>query len=169
MRIAIISLPLLALLPLLSFVHRTRADDAAPAFDWKSLDAIIGVKGAVNNDICTFTLPRTDLNVAVDGMDVPTGAGIASQFYFFRCSCGKMRVVGQFCCADYETNDVIDAIRPGAMLEVAGTGPMFLSDKPRIMLVRFQGEGDATAMAKLLKSALGWMGDARNAPRPMMK
>ena len=78
-----------------------------------------------------------------------------------------MRVVGQFCCADYEANDVIDAIRPGAMIEVANVGPMFISDKPRVTIVRFQGEGDAAALAKLLKSALGWMGDARSATQPV--
>jgi len=115
----------------------------------------------------TYTLPRKDLNVAVDGMDVPAAAGVSSQFYFFKCSCGKMRVVGQFCCADYETNDVIDAIRPGAMLEVANVGAMFNSDKPRVTIVRFQGEGDAEAMAKLLKSALRWMGEARTATQPV--
>jgi len=58
------------------------------------------------------------------------------------------------------------AIRPGAMIEVTNVGPMFISDKPRVMIVRFQGEGDATAMAKLIKSALGWMGDARTATQP---
>jgi hypothetical protein len=168
MRIAIVSLFLLALVPVLTLVHFSRADDdaAPPPYDWKPLDAIIGVKGELKDNVCTFILPRTDLDVAVDSMEVPAAAGISSQFYFFKCSCGKMRVVGQFCCADYETNDVIDAIRPGALLEVSNVGPMFLSDKPRLTVVRFQGEGDATAMAKLLKSALGWMGDARSATQP---
>jgi hypothetical protein len=165
MRIAIASLVVFALFPLLTLVHRSHADDhlALPTYDWKALDSIIGAKGTLNDDVYTYLLPRNDLNVAVDGMDVPAGAGIASQFYFYKCSCGKIKVVGQFCCADYEANDVIDAIRPGAILDVSNIGPMFIGDKPRVMVVRFQGEGDATAMAKLLKSALGWMGDARTA------
>jgi Domain of Unknown Function (DUF1259) len=168
MRIAIASLLLLAMIPLLTLVHRSQADDnsAPPPYDWKSLDSVIGAKGELKDDVYTYVLPRNDLNVAVDSMDVPAAAGISSQFYFFKCSCGKIRVVGQFCCADYEANDVIDAIRPGAMLEISNVGPMFISDKPRVMIVRFQGEGDATAMAKLIKSALGWMGDARTATQP---
>ena len=168
MRIAIVSLLLVALLPLLTFVHHSRADDttAVPVFDWKTLDPIIGAKGQLKDDVFAYILPRADLNVAVDDMDVPAAAGISSQFYFYRCSCGKMRVVGQFCCADYEANDVIDAIRPGAMIEVSNVGPMFNNDKPRVTIVRFQGEGDAEAMAKLLKSALSWMGDARNTTQP---
>ncbi len=137
------------------------ADTADPPYDWKPLDKIIGSAGVLKDDVCTFTIPRNDLDVAVDGMAVPAAAGIASEFRFFRCSCGKTRVVGQFCCADYEVNDVLDAIRPAAMIQVASVSPMFLTDKPRVMVVRFQGEGEATALAKLLKAGLDWTGDAR--------
>jgi len=172
MRIALTSLLLLALIPILTTSHRLHgaADDDTPAtqpYDWKPLDAIIGAKAEFKDQVDTFTLPRNDLDVAVDSMEVPAAAGVASEFHFFRCSCGKMRVVGQFCCADYEANDVIDAIRAGSIIEVANVGPMFISDKPRVTIIRFQGEGDATALAKLLKSGLSWMGDARNAPQPM--
>jgi hypothetical protein len=172
MRIAIASLLVLGLIPLLVTAHRSHgaADDDSPTtqpYDWKSLDTIIGAKGQLKDDVDTFTLPRNDLNVTVDSMDVPAAAGIASEFHFFRCSCGKIRVVGQFCCADYEANDVIDAIRVGAAIEVASVGPMFISDKPRISIVRFQGEGDGAALAKLLKSGLGWMGDERTKTLPI--
>ena len=152
----------LSLVAVLLAATPLRADDAPPPpYDWRPLDKVIGSAGVLKDDVYTFTLPRDDLDVAVDGMAVPAAAGVASEFRFFRCSCGKVRVVGQFCCADYEVNDVVDAIRPGALIEVAGVGPMFLDDKPRVMIVRFQGEGDASALAKLLRDALGWMGDAR--------
>jgi hypothetical protein len=166
MRNVILCLLVVSLFPILSFIHQTHAADDVPPYDWKQLDPIFGTKGELKDGVYSFTLPRNDLNVAVDGMEIPTAAGIASQFFFFRCSCGKMRVVGQFCCCDYETNDVIDAIRPGALLEVSNIGPMFNSDKPRLSIVRFQGEGDATAMAKLLKNGLTWMGDARTTTQP---
>jgi hypothetical protein len=127
---------------------------------------VIGSAGVLRDDVYTFSVPRNDLDVAVDGMEVPAAAGIASDFRFFRCSCGKIRVVGQVCCADYEVNDVVDAIRAGALIQVASVGPMFLDDKPRVMIVRFQGEGDASALAKLLRTALDWTGDARLTGRP---
>ena len=143
----------------LSTAASLRADD--PPYDWKPLDKIVGATGTLKDDVYTFTLPRADLDVAVDGMAVPAAAGIASDFRFFRCTCGKVRVVGQFCCADYEVNDVIDAVRRGALIQVASVGPMFLGDRPRVTIVRFQGEGDASALAKLLRDALDWTGDAR--------
>ncbi len=167
MKTAIFSLLLLTLVPLLSFTPPCGAQDATqPTYDWKTLDPIIGANGSLKDDVYTYVLPRSDLDVSIDSMEVPTAAGIASQFYFYRCSCGKIKVVGQFCCCDYEANDVIDALRPGAMIDVVSTGPMFMSDKPRLTIVRFQGEGDATALAHLLKSALGWMGEARTTTQP---
>ena len=146
---------------LLAGPHATADDQSPPAYDWHPLDRTVGAAGVLHDDVYTFTLPRGDLDVAVDGMAVPAAAGVASQFNFFRCTCGKVRVVGQFCCADYEANDVIDAIRPGSLIQVSAVGPMFLLDRPRVTLVRFQGEGDASALAKLLRDGLDWMGDAR--------
>jgi hypothetical protein len=160
-------LAILVLASILVLSRHLQADDPTPVtppYDWRPLDGIIGSTGALREDVDTFTLPRTDLNVSVDSMEVPAAAGIASEFHFFHCSCGKMRVIGQFCCADYESNDVIDAIRVGAIMQVANVGPMFVSDKPRIMIVRFQGEGDAFTLAKLIKSGLSWMGDERMKP-----
>ena len=160
MRIALAtSVAILSLIALRAFA----ADDVTPPYDWHALDKVVGAAGVLKDDVYTFTLPRADLDVAVDGMAVPAAAGIASQFHFFHCSCGKTRVVGQFCCADYEANDVVDAIRAGALIQVGGMGPMFTGDKPRIVVVRFQGEGDGSALARLLHDGLTWMGDARMA------
>jgi hypothetical protein len=50
-------------------------------------------------------------------------------------------------------------------MEVANVGPMFVSDKPRLSMIRFQGEGDGPTLANLLKSGLNWMGEARSNPR----
>jgi hypothetical protein len=137
------------------------------AYDWTQLDPILASHGELKDDVYSYTIPRTDLNVTVEGMDVPAAAGIASVFHFYICPCGKMRVVGQFCCADYETNDVIDAIRAGNAIAVASVGPMFVGDKPRMTVVRFQGEGDGMLLAKLLKSGLDWTGPARSQAQPI--
>src|SRR5271170_3913158 len=134
-----------------------------PTYDWTQLDAAVGATGSLHDNVCTFTLPRSDLNVTVEGMEIPATAGVASEFNFFQCPCGKIRVVGQFCCADYEANDVIDAIRVGDAIRISGMAPMFVDDKPHLLLIRFQGEGDGVALAKLLHSGLRWIGPARSA------
>jgi hypothetical protein len=139
---------------------------AAPAYDWSQVARAFGTSGEVKGDVYTITVPRSDLNVMIEGMDVPAAAGIASVFHFFQCPCGKIRVVGQVCCAEWETNDVIDALRAGNAIRIASVAPMFAGEKPRLSVVRFQGEGDGFALAKVLKSALDWTGPARTATRP---
>jgi hypothetical protein len=138
-----------------------------PAYDWKDLDAAIGVAGSLQDNVYTFTLPRNDLHLLVEGMEVPPAAGVASVFHFFVCPCGKIRVVGQFCCADYEANDVMDTIRTGDAIRISGMAPMFIDDKPHLLLISFQGEGDGVALAKLLQSGLKWIGAARTATQPI--
>lgn len=140
----------------------TAASAADPA--WPVIDRALGRHGAAHDDVYTFTFWRDDLRVSLDGMSIPTAAGIACVFHFYRCPCGKMNVSGQFAVTDYEMNDVVDALRHNATFIVSSTAPMFAYDKPRLMLVRFQGEGDPQTMAATIRDALRWTGPERMAP-----
>jgi Domain of Unknown Function (DUF1259) len=156
------------------------ADDAAlpgastvnTAFDWKKeigdiLDHTGAWQATLNEkeQVYTVTIPRTDLDLKIDGMPVPTSAGLASTIHFYRCSCGKMSVLGEFIAIDYEANDVIDALRPGNLIRVSGVCPIAIGDRPRLLVVRFQGEGEATPLGKLVREALRWTGEERMKPR----
>jgi hypothetical protein len=77
------------------------------------------------------------------------------------CDCGKTNVIGTFILADYEANDVIDELRK-ARIHIVSVGPVLYNERPRLLAVRFQGEGSADGIATALKSALECTGDARN-------
>jgi hypothetical protein len=141
-------------------------DDDSEAAIFAALDQSFGRKGEVKDGVYRLVTPRPDLLVTVDGMDVPTGAFIESDFRFWRCPCGKALVNGQFILPDYEANDVIDELLKGG-LHVAGLGPAMLEERPRLFLIRFQGEGRAKSLATALKAALSYTGEARNAPLPI--
>jgi len=116
----------------------------------------------VAKNILAINLPRTDLEVGhIDLGEIPTEAGLSSSIYFFPCPCGKMNAIGQLCVVDYEMNDVIDELR-AARIKIASTAPMFIGARPQIMLIRFQGEGDAGKLAQAIKKALSWTGEDRN-------
>lgn len=134
--------------------------------DWSLIARILGRRGVASGDVYVVTVPRDDLYVSVEGMAVPTEAGIASEFHFFRCTCGKMRVLGQFVLADYEANDVIDSLRQGHFV-VSSVGPFLLYEHPRLIQVRFQGEDKTEELAKTLKDALSWTGKERLAPQTL--
>jgi hypothetical protein len=131
---------------------------------WPQIAKVLERPGVIKENVYITTIPRDDLDVTIGGMGIPTAAGIESVFYFYRCPCGKMNVAGQFVTVDYESNDVIDALRQNAIMRVASEAPMLQYENPRLVIIRFQGEGDPVAMAKAIREALRWTGKERMAP-----
>ena len=132
---------------------------------WAAIREALGKPGELRDGVYTLSFPRDDLELTVNGNDVPAAAGIASEFRFFRCPCGLINVIGQFVVADYEANNVVDALRAGHV-EVASISPLLLHERPRLMLIRFQGENKrGGTLARTLRSALSWTGKERMAPQ----
>ena len=135
---------------------------------WKAVEAALGGPGALRAGVYTVTVPRDDLELTINGNDVPVAAGLESEFRFYRCPCGKINVIGQFVVADYEANDVIDALRedPNVGFEVVSVGPFTIREKPRLSVVRFLGENrSGGTLARALRTALDWTGAKRMAPQ----
>jgi hypothetical protein len=160
-------------IPAVSADPQLAADAQPPAMDWKKeigdvvVPPEVGTLSAVLNEkeqCYSITVPRPDLDVKIDGMPVPTSAGLASTFHFYHCTCGKMSVLGEFLVLDYEANDVIDALRAGNAIRITAVGAIAIGDRPRLLSVRFHGEGDATGLAKLVREALRWTGTERAKP-----
>jgi Domain of Unknown Function (DUF1259) len=147
-------------------VAATAPAEASADPAWGDIAKVLERKGVIKDGVYVVTVPRDDLDVTIEGMGIPTAAGIESVFYFYRCPCGKMNVAGQFVTADYEANDVADALRQG-QLKITSIGPLLLYEKPRLLVVRFQAEGDAVLMAKALREALRWTAAERMAPQKL--
>jgi len=143
----------------------TVADSASPADRWNTVARLLERPGVEHEGVYTVTVPRDDWNLAIEGMGVPAAAGVGSVLNFYVCPCGKTIVIGQICVADYELNDVIDALRAGR-IEVASVAPMLLHTRPQPLLVRFQAEGKAADLAKTLREAIRWTGKERMAAEP---
>ena len=134
---------------------------------WQNVRAALGKPGSLEEGVLTLVFPRDDLQVTVQGNDVPVGAGLWSEFRFWRCPCGLINVAGQFVLADYEANDVIDALREGHV-EIVSVGPFLIHERPRLTLVRFLGENKSGgALAKTLRQTLTWTGKERMAPQKL--
>jgi hypothetical protein len=131
------------------------APDPEALADFQKVAQTLGRAGELRGDVYTVTVPRDDLSISIDGMAVPTAAGIESSFKFYRCHCGRTVVIGQMVVADYEANDVLYSLQKQDML-ISGVGPFLLYEKPALMCIRFQSEGTAPAMAEGVKQALGW-------------
>ena len=131
---------------------------------FETVSRVLGLPGQYKSaEVYLVTVPRPDLAVFIEGMEVPTAAGIESTFHFYFCPCGKTSVIGQFCVADYEVNDVIDALR-AARLEIASIAPMVLHTKQSPILIRFFAEGQPEPIAGAIREALRWTAKERMAP-----
>jgi hypothetical protein len=145
--------------PTTGIVEKVATSEPAPdpeaLADFKKVADTLGRTGELHGDVYTVTVPRDDLTVSIDSMDVPTAAGIESVFKFYRCHCGRTVVIGQMVVADYETNDVLFSLQKQDML-ISSVGPFLLYEHPQLMCIRFQAEGNAPAMAEAVKQGLAW-------------
>lgn len=139
--------------------------DMAAAEAFAGIEPLLGAQAQKSDGVLTFHFPRKDLEGRLfnDLGDIPVAAGIESRFDFFRCPCGKVLVMGQFVVTQDELNDVIDALRKTVYLKVVSIAPMMLGEKPRLLIVRFQGDGQAETLASYLRIALNQIGEARTA------
>ncbi|HSI32065.1 MAG TPA: DUF1259 domain-containing protein [Tepidisphaeraceae bacterium] len=136
--------------------------------DTKALaDALAAKPGVVSGKVYTLTLPRADLDTRnLTFGEIPVEAGLATTLHVWRCECGKYYIIGQYVLAEYESNDVLDSLVRGG-LRVASVGPILLEEKPRLVQIRFQGEGHMPAIIKTLVDAQRWVGDNRSKPNPI--
>jgi hypothetical protein len=130
---------------------------------WPRVSELLGLKGQERDGgVYTVTVPRSDLVVGTpEAGEIPTAAGLETQVHFFMCPCGKLNVVGTFVVADYESNDVIDELR-AAHIHVVAVAPALYEEQPRVLIVRFQGEGVIDDIAGAVKKSLDRTGEARN-------
>ncbi len=134
---------------------------------WKIISATLGRAGVYAREVYTITIGRDDLMITTDIGEIPPAAGLDTTFYFFKCPCGRMSMTGRFVVADYEANDVIDELQTNAVFKIASLGPILMREKPRVMAIQFQGEGDPETLAKILKSALSYTAEERMKPQKL--
>lgn len=140
------------------------SDDAEARGSFEAVSRALGRPGVYKTPgVYVVTVPRDDLLLSIEGMEVPTAAGIESVFHFYYCPCGKTNVVGQLCVLDHEQNDVIDALRAGK-IEVVSMAPMLLHARNAPTAIRFFAEGKPEAIGGALREALRWTGKERMAP-----
>jgi hypothetical protein len=120
---------------------------------WRMVTAPLHGTQVSSEDSFTVIVPRSDIDLESDMGQIPTSAGIESRFYFFRCPCGKVKLLGDFLARDYEADDVIDALRAGKFT-VVSMSPILQNTRPIMVSIRFEAEGDADDLVQTLRHAL---------------
>ncbi len=126
---------------------------STPAADWKAVDQALGRSGQVQGDgAYKFGLPRGDLHVTVDGIEVKPTLALGSWLAFSSPGADAM-VMGDLVLTEDEVSPVMLALQENG-LRVTALHNHVLHETPRVMYMHIAGHGDAVKLAGALKQAI---------------
>src|SRR5215204_713524 len=129
---------------------------AAPASaepDWKAVGQALGREGSVQaGGVYRVGLPRTDLKVRLDGVDIKPGFALGS-WLAFKPAGNEAIVMGDLVLTHDEINPVMTVLIENG-IEVTALHNHLLRSEPATMYMHVAGHGDPVKLAKVLHDAL---------------
>lgn len=113
---------------------------------------LTGLKPTVQDGVVRVAVPRDDLQVTADGVDMQAFQGLTSWAAFQPCPAGAM-VMGDIVLTENEVNTTISAALASG-LEVTALHNHFFFEEPRVYFLHIGGEGDLTRLAEAVKHTL---------------
>jgi hypothetical protein len=139
--------------------------ESAAGTEWRAVEEVLGRPGQVQaGGVFRVAMPRTDLKVTVQGVDVKAGFALGSYAAFRKVGKSAM-VMGDLVLLDQEVNAVMTGLlRNGLMVTALHNHLNEMS--PHVMYMHFGGRGNAVELAKGLRAALGASGTPLGADQP---
>jgi len=132
--------------------------DADPqAIDWDVVARALGKSGQVMpGDVYRVGMPRTDLNVVVEGVPVKAGFALGS-YAAFRQIGDQAMVMGDLVLLDEEVPAVMSGLINNG-LQMTALHNHLNQVAPHVMYMHYSGMGDAVQLARALHQALSASG-----------
>ncbi len=125
----------------------------AAAGDWKKVEDAMGRPGQVQpGDVIRFGMPRKDLHVVLNGVEIKPALALGSWVAFKRDGSGAM-VMGDLVLTEDELQPVMAKLQEGGILESAIHNHL-MWESPRVMYMHIAGHGDPVQMAKAIHDAV---------------
>jgi hypothetical protein len=125
---------------------------SAQQIDWDRVDSALGRKATVTADVHRYGLPRTDLQVTVDGITIKPALALGSWLAFKPVHGGAM-VMGDLVLLQTEINPVMSRLIANG-LEITAVHNHILRGEPETFYMHVAGHGDAVKLAAALRDAL---------------
>ncbi len=131
-----------------------QANNQQPAAtDWKPVEQALGKAGSVQpGDVYKVSLPRSDLQVSVGGVQVKAPLALGSWVAFKKASDMTM-VMGDLVLTEDEVTPVMTKLQEGGV-EVTALHNHVLHESPRVMYMHIHAMGEAVKIAKAIHDAL---------------
>lgn len=150
--IMMLVIAILLIIPAMGQTTASSSDKDA-ANDWKQVEAAMGRPGQMQpGDVFKFAMPRKELHVTLNGIDIKPGLALGSWVAFKRDSGGAM-VMGDLVLTEDEIEPVMMKLQEGGIQESAIHNHL-IGESPRVMYMHITSHGDAAQMAKAIHDAL---------------
>jgi Domain of Unknown Function (DUF1259) len=137
----------LASLSLLCAAHATAAET-----DWKKVDLILGRSAAISGAVHRYGLPRSDLKVTLDGVQLKPGFALGGWVAFEPMGDATM-MMGDLVLTEAEINPVMTKLLAEG-LQVTAVHNHLLRAIPPTFYMHVSGMGDAEQLARMTRVAL---------------
>src|SRR3954452_5107972 len=124
----------------------------AAEIDWKKVDGALGKTAAVSGQVHRYGLPRSDLNVTLDGVTIKPALALGGWVAFAPMHDQAM-IMGDLVLLETEVAPVMTKLLDGG-LEVTAIHNHLLRASPETFYLHVGGTGDPVKMATVIRSAL---------------
>ncbi len=139
---------------LVSWSQSPKSTKASAPADWKDVDAAMGRAGQDQPDgTHKFALPRKDMNVTVNGVQVKAGLALGSWVAFKAEAQGNAMVMGDLVLAEDEVAPVMQELQSSG-IEITALHNHLIGESPRVMYMHIHGMGNAASLGKTIHEAI---------------
>ncbi len=120
--------------------------------DWKTVDQVFARPAAVSGTVHRYGLPRSDLKVTLDGVQIKPGLALGGWVAFEPMGNGTM-MMGDLVLTEAEVNPVMTKLLSEG-LQVTAIHNHLLRAMPPTFYMHVSGQGDPEKLARLLRVGL---------------
>jgi hypothetical protein len=138
---------------------------STPAVEsWNTVDSILGRKGAQTGDVMRYGFPRSDLTVTAKGVQLKPAFALGSWVAFKRIP-GAAMAMGDLVLTEDEVEPVMLALQKGGVDQTALHNHL-LGESPRVVYMHIRAHGNASTIARAIRSALATTHTPMGPPSP---
>ena len=125
---------------------------AAQSFDWKKVDAALGKTATVSGEVHRYGLPRSDLHVSLDGVQIKPALALGGWVAFAPMH-GEAMVMGDLVLLETEITPVMTKLLNSG-LDITAIHNHVLRASPATFYMHIGGHGEPEKMAAAIREAL---------------
>ena len=143
----------IALLAAFGVVVALTGQSHADEIDWTKVDAALGKTASVQGDVHRYGIPRSDLQVSVDGLTIKPALALGGWLGFEPATGGAV-VMGDLVLTETEVEPVMTKLLASG-IDVTALHNHLLRANPAIYYMHIHGHGDPVTIATAIRAALG--------------